>query len=71
MNPGSWAAIMKGCRCSRLENANGLWMPVDGWVVSSYCELHGDPGDDPDNPALAQPTKAQTLDWPVELGGEE
>lgn len=42
-NPGSDAAIAKGCICPVIDNNHGRWPPAlpDGWWFRSGCPLHG------------------------------
>ena len=44
-NPGSPEARDAGCRCPRMDNANGAGIGClgdrFGWVISGDCPLHG------------------------------
>ncbi len=39
-NPGSWGAILHGCRCDRLANNDGIWM-MRRWTINPLCPTHG------------------------------
>jgi hypothetical protein len=44
-NPGSDAAIKKGCVCAVMDNNHGKRAPYppDGWWVSGRCPIHAKP----------------------------
>lgn len=47
-NPGSDAAIRRGCICPRLDNNRGRFAPrpPDGWFVVEGCRVHAPDGFD-------------------------
>lgn len=41
-NPGSDEAVENGCKCPRLDNNHGKWLPwIGSWWLDIRCPVHG------------------------------